>query len=115
MKKKLKNVGHTTWVEQITGLKDFEDLYISVIFCLESMNVDEWRICNRESSTKASSFYELIASFDFIATFILAGSFLDLTVPAAELLQENEIDLANATHFLDFLECVTFSKRNAVD
>lgn len=79
------------------------------------MNVDEWRVCNRENSTKASSFYELIASFDFIANFILTGSFLDLTLPAAELLQENEIDVANATHFLDFLKSVTFSIRNAAD
>ena len=58
LKKKFKNVCRTRWVKQITGLEDFEDLYISVIFCLESMNVDEGRVCNRETSTKTWSFYE---------------------------------------------------------
>ena len=73
------------WVKQITGLDDFEDLYISIVFCLESMGVNEGRVCNRETSAKASSFYKLIASFDFIATLVLNRSIFDLTLPVTEL------------------------------
>ena len=41
LKKKLKYVCCTRWVEQIKELGDFEDLYISIVFCLESMSVNE--------------------------------------------------------------------------
>ena len=83
--------------------------------CLESMSVSEGRVCNRETSTKASSFYKLIASFDFIATLVLTRSILDLTLPVTELLQGKEIDMADASHLLDSLKSVIFSKRNTVD
>ena len=114
LKKKLKNFCRTRWVEQITGLEDFEDLYISIVFCLESMSVNEGRVCNRETSTKASSFYKLIASFDFIATLVITRSILDLTLPGNELLQGKEIDMVDASH-LDSLKSLILSKRNAVD
>ena len=115
LKKKLKNVCRTRWVEQITGLDDFEDLYISTAFCLESMSVNEGRVYNRDTSTKASSFYKLIASFDFIATLVLTRSILDLTLAVTELLQGKEIDMVDAYHLLDSLKSVIFSKRNTVD
>ena len=115
LKKKLKNVCRTRWVKQITGLDDVEDLYVPIVFCLESMSVNEERVCNRETSTKASSCYKLIASFDFIATLVLTRSILDLTLPVTELLQGKEIDMADASHLLDSLKSVIFSKRNTVD
>ena len=115
LKKKLKNVCRTRWVEQITGLDDFEDLYISIVFCLESVSINEGRVCNRETSTKASSFYKLIASFDFIETLVLTRSIFDLTLPVTELLQRKEIDMADASHLLDSLKSVILSKRNTVD
>ena len=115
LKKKLKNVCRTRWVEQITGLDDFEDLYISIVFCLEPMSVNERRVCNRQTSTKASYFYKLIASFNFIANLVLSRSILDLTLPVTELLQEKEIDIADASHLLDSLKSVILLKRNNVD
>ena len=51
LKKKLKNVGRTRWVEQITGLDDSEDLYTAISFCLESMSVNEGKVCNRECNS----------------------------------------------------------------
>ena len=114
LKNKLKNVCRTRWVEQITGLDHFRDLYISIVFCSESMSVNEGRVCNRETSTKASSFYKLIAS-DFIATLVLTRSILDLTLPVTELLQGKTIDMADASHLLDSLKSVIYSKRNTVD
>ena len=62
-----------------------------------------------------SSFYKLIASFDFIATLVLTRSILDLTLPVTELLQGKEIDMVDASHLLDSLKSVILSKRNTVD
>ena len=73
------------------------------------MNVNEWKVCNRETSTKASSFYKLIASFDFIATLVLTRYILDLTVPVTALLQGKETNMADASHLLDSLKSVILS------
>ena len=94
----------TRWVEQITGLDNFEDLYISIAFCLESMGVNEGRICSSGTSTKSSSFYKLIASFDFIANLVFTRSILELTLPVTELLQGKEIDMTDASRLLDSLK-----------
>ena len=55
------------------------------------MSVNEGRVCNNETSTKASTFYKSIASFNFIATLVLTRSILDLTLPVTELLQRKEL------------------------
>ena len=68
LNKKLKNVCRTRRVDQIIGFDKFEDLYISFVFCLESMSVNKGRVCNRDTSAKALSFYKLRASFEFVAT-----------------------------------------------
>ena len=44
------------------------------------MSFNEGWVCNKETSTKVSSFYKLIACFDFIATLALTKSILDLTI-----------------------------------
>ena len=114
LEEKIKNVCRTRWVEQITGLDDFKDLYISIVFCLEPMSVNEGRVCNRKTSTKASSFYKLIASFNFIATLVLTRYIIDLTLPVTELLQGKDVDMADTSDFLDSLISVILSKQNNV-
>ena len=79
------------------------------------MSINEGRVCNRATSTKAPFFYKLLASFDFIANSVLAISILDLTLSVTELLQGKEIDLADAFHLLDSLKIAILSKRNTVD
>ena len=71
----------------------FEELFIANVFYLESMSFNEWMVCNKETSSKALSFYKLIVSFYFIATLVLTRSTLDLTLPVTELLQGKEIDI----------------------
>ena len=65
-KKKLKDVCRTRWAERITGLDDFEELFIPIVFCLEQMSLNVGHICNQDTSTKALSYYKLLTSFDFI-------------------------------------------------
>ena len=79
------------------------------------MSVNEGRVCNRETSTRALSFYKLIASFVFIATSVFTRSILDSAVPIAELLQGKEIDMVDASHLLDSLKSVIPPKQNTVD
>ena len=74
------------------------------------MSVNEGRVCNRDTSTKASSFYKLIATFNFISTLVLTRSILELTLPVTELLQGKEIYMADASHLLDTLKSVIPSK-----
>ena len=73
------------------------------------MSFNEGRVCHGETSTKVSSLYKLIASFDFIETLVLTRSLLDLTFPVTELLQGKEIDMADASDLLDSLKSVILS------
>ena len=75
-KKKLKDVCRNRWAERITGLDDFEELFIPIVFCLEQMNLNVGRICNQDTSTKALSCYKLLTSFDFISAFLLGMSLI---------------------------------------
>ena len=51
LKRRLKSVCCTRLVEQITGLDDFDNLYVSLLFCSDSMSVNEERFYNRETTT----------------------------------------------------------------
>ena len=86
-KKKLKDICRTRWVERITGLDDFEELFIPIVFCLEQMSLNVDRIFNQDTSTKALSYYKLLTSFDFISALVLTRHVLDVTLPVTELLQ----------------------------
>ena len=47
-KKKLKDVYRTRWAEQMTGLDDFEQLFIPIVFCLKQMSLNVGCICNQD-------------------------------------------------------------------
>ena len=66
----------------LDGLYDFEDLFAAIVFCLEEMSLNKGCICNQDSSTKATSFYELVTSFDFLSSLFITKSILDLTLPS---------------------------------
>ena len=91
LNKKLENVFHTRWVKQITELHDFGGLFFN---------------CT------SSYFYELTASFDFLATLVPTRSILDLTLPVTELLQGEEIDMAEASFLLASLTRAILLKYN---
>ena len=114
-KKKLKDVCRTRWVERITGLDDFEELFISIVFCLEQMSLNVGRVCNQDTSTNALSYYKLLTSFHFIAALVLTKHALDLTLPVTELLQGPEIDVADSLHLIQSLKSLIISKRRNVD
>ena len=57
-KKKLPDFCPTRWVEKVTGLDDFEDLFAPIVFCLEEMSWSIGRVCDQDTSAKATSFYK---------------------------------------------------------
>nr|XP_047145808.1 zinc finger MYM-type protein 1-like [Hydra vulgaris]XP_047145866.1 zinc finger MYM-type protein 1-like [Hydra vulgaris] len=62
-KKKLIDVCCTRWVERITGLDDFENLFVPIVFC-------------QNDAIKS----KLVTSFDFIASLVITRTVLDYTI-----------------------------------
>ena len=114
-KKKLSDFYPTRWVEKVTGLDDFEDLFAPIVFCLEEMSLNMGRVCNADASAKATSFYKLMASFDFLSSLVITRSVLDLTLLVTQLLQGPAIDTADATYLIESLKSFIWFKRNTVD
>ena len=113
-KKKLSDFCPTRWVEKVTGLDDFEDLFAPIVFCLEEMSLNIGRVCNQDTSAKATSFYKLMTSFDFLSSLVITRSILDLTLPVTQLLQGPAIDIADATHLIESLKSIICCKCNTV-
>ena len=105
----------TRWVEKVTGLDDFEDLFAPIVFCLEEMSLNIGRVCNQDTSAKATSFYKLMTSFDFLSSLVITRSILDLTLLATQLFQGPAIDTADATHLIESLKSLICCKHNTVD
>ena len=72
-------------------------------------------ICNQDTSAKATSFYELMTSLDFLSSLVITRSILDLTLPVTQLLQGPAIEIAHATHLIKSLKSLICCKRNTVD
>ena len=102
-------------MEKVTVLDDFEDLFAPIVFCLEEMSLNMGRVCNQDTSTKTTSFYKLMISFDFLSSLVITRPILDLTLPITQLLQGPAIDIADATHLIESLKILISCKRNTVD
>ena len=59
-KKRLSDSCPTRSIEKVTGLGNFEDYLASVVFCLEEKSLNMRRVCNQDTSAKATSFYKLM-------------------------------------------------------
>ena len=105
----------TQWVEKVTGLDDFEDCFAPKVFGFEEMSLNMGSVCNQDISAKATSFYKLMASFDFLSTLVITRSVLDLTLLVTQLLQGPAINIADATHLTESLKILICNKHNTVD
>ena len=56
-----------------------------------------------------------MTSFDFLSSFVVTRSILDLTLSVTHLLQGQAIDIADATHLIESLKSLIRCKRNTVD
>ena len=79
------------------------------------MNLNMGRVCNEDTSAKATSFYKLMTFFDFLSSLVITRSILDLTLPVTQLLWGPAIGIADATHLIESLKSLICCKRNTVD
>ena len=79
------------------------------------MSLNIGRVCNQDTSAKATSFYKLMTSFDFLSSLVITRSILDLTLLATQLFQGPAIDTADATHLIESLKSLICCKHNTVD
>ena len=72
-KKKLSDFCPIRWVEKVTGLHDFEHLFVRIVFCLEEMSLYIGRVFNQDTSADAISFNKLMTSFDFLSSLVITN------------------------------------------
>ena len=79
------------------------------------MSLNMGRVCNQNTSRKATSFYKLMTLFDFLSSLAITRSILDLTVLVTQFMQGPEIDTANATHLTESLKSLICCKNKTVE
>ena len=94
-------------------MDDFEDLFVPIV-CLEEMSLNMRCVCNQDTSAKATSFYKLMTSFDFLSSLVITRSVIDLTLPFTRFLEGPAVDIADVTHPIELLETLICCKRNTV-
>ena len=112
---KLKDVCRTRWVERITGMDTFEELFVPIYFTLDEMSLNLNKQCNRDTSDKACSFLKLISSFSFIVSLVITRHVFDLTIDVTTLLQAKKIDIIGCLQMIKTLKNVCSATRNNVN
>ena len=70
-KKRLPDFCPTRWVEKVTGLDDFENLFAPIVFCVEEMSLNIELVCNQDASAKFNSSYKLMTSSYFNSSLVI--------------------------------------------
>ena len=81
LKKRLSDFCSIRWVENVTGLTDFEDLFAPIVFCIEEMSLNTGHVCNQVTSAKPTSFDKLLNSFDIFSLWLSIDQFFTLLPP----------------------------------
>ena len=113
--KKIKDVCRTRWIERVNGMDIFEQLFIPIAHCLENVKFNKDNKCNKDTSVKASSFFALVSTFQFVACLVLTRSVLDMTLPVKQLLQFKSIDICDGLHLIESLKALAITRRQEVD
>ena len=92
-----------------------DELFIPITYCLEEIKFNKDNTCNRDTSVKASSFFTLVSTFQFVACLVLTRSVLHITLPVTQLLQSKSIDICDGLHLTEFLKALVITRRQDVD
>ena len=114
-KTKLKDVCRTRWIERVTGMDTFEELFVPLFHTLTEMSLNLQKQCNPATATKASSFLTLISNFTLIVALVIARNVLDMTLPVTQLLQDKSIDIMDGIGLIESLKNLGMSVRNEID
>ncbi|XP_057291325.1 52 kDa repressor of the inhibitor of the protein kinase-like [Hydractinia symbiolongicarpus] len=112
---KLTDVCRTRWVERITGLDTFQELYIAIYVTLEEMKLNLEMKYNHDTSKQAVGFFHQIANFEFVVTLVITRSIFDVTLHVTQLLQNKSIDIMDSIDLIKTLQNVLRQTRNNVD
>ncbi|XP_065642336.1 52 kDa repressor of the inhibitor of the protein kinase-like [Hydra vulgaris] len=115
VKKKFKDVCRTRWVEKVSGLDTFQELFIPLVFCLEEMSLNVNKSFNHSTSSSASSLLKLITGFNFIVAMCITRNVFDLTLPITRMLQSKSNDIYDGLNLIQALKDVVSSLRNVVN
>ena len=114
-KKKLIDVCRTRWLEKLEGLDVFQDLYVPIFHCLHDMALNENKICNNDTSTKALSLSKAISDFEFIVSLVLTRAILAHFKGITEKLQRRDNDFVAGIAHINNLKNTISKCRVEVD
>ena len=114
-KTKLINVCRTRWVERLDGFDIFMEYFTAIVTALEDMKIRLLPSFNDDTVTKATQFFYLATSFEFIVVLVIVKSVLGHTRPLTKILQGREIDLLRASTEASELKCILDEQRSQID
>ena len=97
---------------ELVGLSVLKVLIPSKNCTFEQMSINLNKKSNRDTSSKASSFLKLVASFDFIVALVITR---DYTLPVTQLLQNKSIDSNHGMHLIQSLKDPIVAIRKNID
>ena len=115
VQKRLKDVCRTRWVERIKGLSQFEELYVSIVNCLETMSVNADKKLSNENAGKAGNRLRAVINFEFIVSLVITRCVFDLTLPVTQLLQAKSIDIYNGLDLITALKNTLWYHLNCLE
>lgn len=96
MKKKLKPLCETRWVERHTAFIDLQTLYEPLLDCLDGIEANDKRCWDPKSVTQASGLNAQLRSSKFIISFTVCHYIFGFTVGLSRLLQGTSKDIVKA-------------------
>lgn len=114
-KSKMKIFCETRWVEKITTLQDFEDMYEALLICLDAIGLSE-RGWDGKAVTDAYGLMKRITDSMFIVSFQTVLHIFGYMKGLSKKLQGTEMDVIQAYDIVELVkETVKFTRSNEKD
>ena len=114
-KRRLVDVCRTRWVERIAGLDTFIELFVPLFNTLKEMKDNLEGRYRPPLVTDATSFFENVTKFEFIAALVISHNILDRLLPVTLLLQGKSIDIMDGIHLINTMKNDFTNFRNSID
>ena len=105
----------TRWIERITGMDTFQELFIAIHFTLQDMASNLEREVNRDIQDRALNYLKLINYFSFVIPLVVSRYIFYLTLDVTRNLQAKKLDVIASQKLIETLKNVVMIHRNNVD
>ena len=112
---KLKDICKTSWVQRLDSMEVLLELPDAVIEVLHNIKMNETRIWDAESSTKASGLYHAILTFDFLFTLTVTRKTLALTKGLTVKLQSCTVDVLKSYQDIKLVQDAMLQLRSGIN